>query len=82
MKDDAPEGNLCMLPTLMMLCLQGKTATIFILLMTSQAMSLFLALYHLSAYLISRRRKKEARKEGRRTAHCTKIGYPPVIELI
>ena len=23
MKDDAPEGNLCMLPTLMMLCLQG-----------------------------------------------------------
>ena len=34
-------------------------ATIFILLMTSQAMSLFLALYHLSDYLISRRRKKE-----------------------
>ena len=43
------------------LCLQDKAsmATIFILLMTSQAMSLFLALYHLSDYLISRRRKKE-----------------------
>ena len=83
MKDDAPEGNLCMLPTLMMLCLQGTKDSNHFHFADDIPSHVIVSGTLPFVSLPNFKAKKERSKEGR-APHCTlyKNWLPHVIELI